>query len=357
MEAGDTRSVPLIAREFTRKSGHQRNSGTGFPPDLPPEGGRYNAWVKIGANKSLKRDRIVDVFFRQEGHVSADELFEAVRQQYPRIGRATVYRTLQRMVAAGLAHKVDFGEGRARYEASPGRPRHFHLICTVCHSSSEFLSSDIESQLDEIAEARGFTAHRTVVQIHGVCEQCRTGKSTPSIDGSSTSWVFARDALRIAIDTERHGLEFYTRAAKVTKEASARAVFQSLARAEREHLAKLEERHSALMAQHPWLETRPTFLFFKRPASGLFAAGVDQLREATGAADALRIGIECERGSHRFFKQYGEQFEDSEGKRIFLEFADEERDHLNLLTRELRAAAGRRRKSGTARTIPRKKAD
>ena len=37
------------------------------------------------------------------------------------------------------------------------------------------------------------------------------------------------------------------------------------------------------------------------------------------------IGIRCERGSHKFFKRYGERFEDSEGKRIFLEFADEER--------------------------------
>ena len=39
------------------------------------------------------------------------------------------------------------------------------------------------------------------------------------------------------------------------------------------------------------------------------------------------IGIKCERGSHRFFKRYGERFEDSEGKQIFLEFADEEREH------------------------------
>ena len=42
----------------------------------------------------------------------------------------------------------------------------------------------------------------------------------------------------------------------------------------------------------------------------------------------------CERRSHKFFKRYGERFEDSEGKRIFLEFADEERVHLDLLIRE-----------------------
>ena len=58
---------------------------------------------------------------------------------------------------------------------------------------------------------------------------------------------------------------------------------------------------------------------------------------ASTTQQALLIGIRCERGSHRFFKRYGERFEDSEGKQIFLEFADEERQHLELLIREYRA--------------------
>ena len=57
------------------------------------------------------------------------------------------------------------------------------------------------------------------------------------------------------------------------------------------------------------------------------------------------IGIRCERGSHRFFKKYGERFEDSEGKQIFLEFADEERNHLDLLVREYRALSKRQGRS------------
>ena len=48
------------------------------------------------------------------------------------------------------------------------------------------------------------------------------------------------------------------------------------------------------------------------------------------------LGIRCERGSHRFFKKYGERFEDSEGKQIFLEVAEEEREHLELLIKEYR---------------------
>jgi Fur family transcriptional regulator, ferric uptake regulator len=294
-----------------------------------------------GGKRSSKRDRIVQVFLRQEGHVSADDLFDRVRLEAAGIGRATVYRTLQWMVGAGIARKVDFGEGRSRFEPSYRHPRHFHLICTTCHSSSEFLSSDVESLMEEIAGVRNFAAAQSVVQIYGTCEQCRTGRKTPLIDGATTELVFARDALRMAIATERSGLDFYTRAASLTKNARGRTVFQKLAGEEREHLGTLEKRYAELVAGDPQLESQPTFLFFKGAASGLFAEGTKQLREGVNDQEALLIGIKCERGSHKFFKRYGERFEESEGKQIFLEFADEERAHLDLLINEYRVLLAR----------------
>src|SRR5262245_38298878 len=109
-----------------------------------------------GGQRSSKRDKSVESFLRQQRHFSADDLFDRIRRESYGIGRATVYRTLQCMVDAGIARKVDFGEGRSRYEPSYRHPRHFHLICTSCHSSSEFLSSDVESLMEEIEAARKF---------------------------------------------------------------------------------------------------------------------------------------------------------------------------------------------------------
>src|SRR6059036_4191256 len=123
----------------------------------------YSSLRPAGGKRSGKRDRILDIFLRQQGHVSADDLFDAVRRDEPGIGRATVYRTLQWMVESGIARKVDFGEGRARFEPSYRHPRHFHLICTQCHRSSEFLSSDVEAFVEEVAAARNFAAAQTVV--------------------------------------------------------------------------------------------------------------------------------------------------------------------------------------------------
>ena len=153
-----------------------------------------------GSKRSSKRDLIVNVFLRQEGHLTADDLFDLIRREdiaravrpagespdtpphdTTHISRATVYRTLQWMVDAGIARKVDFGEGRFRFEHSYRHPRHFHLICKSCNQSFEFLSSDIESLLEEVAAARNFTARQSVLQIHGTCEACRTGRTTTTV--------------------------------------------------------------------------------------------------------------------------------------------------------------------------------
>src|SRR5258705_10030030 len=143
-----------------------------------------------GGKRSSKREQIVNVFLRQEGHLSADDLVDLIRREDQRISRATVYRTLQWMVEAGIARKVDFGEGRFRFEHSYRHPRHFHLICKTCNRSSEFLSSDIEALVEEVASARNFAASQSVVQIYGTCEECRTGTHAAGPDGY-TELLFA----------------------------------------------------------------------------------------------------------------------------------------------------------------------
>jgi Fur family ferric uptake transcriptional regulator len=307
-----------------------------------------------GGKRSSKRDFIVNAFLRQEGHLSADDLVDLIRMEDRGISRATVYRTLQWMMEAGIARKVDFGEGRFRFEHSYRHPRHFHLICKTCNQSFEFLSSDIESLMEEVAAARRFASKQSVVQIYGTCEECQTGQpAQPTTRGGTTEMLFARDALRIAIATERSGLEFYTRAARITQDPRGRLVFQKLAEEEKEHLSTLEARYAQMLKIDPELEARPTFLFFKGAANGLFAQGADRLTKGVNDQQALLIGIRCERGSHSFFKKYGERFEDSEGKQIFMEFAEEEKQHRDLLIREYKSLItrkGRRRAVKPAKT-------
>ena len=121
-------------------------SASEFVEQLRPAGGR----------RSSKRDFIVGVFLRQEGHFSADHFVDIIRRADKAVSRATVYRTLQWMVEAGMARRVDFGGGRFRFEHAYRHPRHFHLICKSCIQSFEFLSSDIETLVEEVASALVF---------------------------------------------------------------------------------------------------------------------------------------------------------------------------------------------------------
>ena len=184
------------------------------------------------------------------------------------------------MVDAGIARKVDFGEGRFRFEHSYRHPRHFHLICKTCNRSSEFLSSDIEALIEEVAAARSFAARQSVRadlrHLRGVPHRARA----PRPSRRTTELVFARDALRIAIATERSGLEFYTRAARADARTRAAArVFQKLADEEKRAPRRRSRRATASCSQQdPQLESRPTFLFFKGAANGLFAAGAERAR-------------------------------------------------------------------------------
>jgi hypothetical protein len=74
----------------------------------------------------------------------------------------------------------------------------------------------------------------------------------------------------------------------------------------------------------------------------LFDEGAAKLRGGVNDQQALLIGVNAS-GAHKIFKRYGERFEDSQGKQIFLEFAAEEREHLDLLIREYRALTDRQR--------------
>ena len=149
------------------------------PPARPS-----NPPAQAGPRSSSKRDLIVEAFLRHEGAVTADDLVSSVQGGDRQISRATVYRTLQWMVDAGMARKVDAGAGAVRFEHSYRHPRHFHLMCRQCSRSFEFFSTDIESSIEEVAEARGFAARQSVLQVFGTCEACRSGQEqAPDVAG------------------------------------------------------------------------------------------------------------------------------------------------------------------------------
>jgi len=119
-------------------------------------------------NVTAQREAIVEQFLRTRDHVSIDELLTKVRKRQPRVGYATVYRTLKLLVDSGLAVERQFGDGQARFEVVGDH--HDHLICVKCGLILEFEDDEIEMLQDKIAERLGgFTVLRHRHELYGMC--------------------------------------------------------------------------------------------------------------------------------------------------------------------------------------------
>src|SRR3954462_16037660 len=112
---------------------------------------RWRAYVQHHRlNVTAQREAIVEMFLRTRDHVSIDELLGKVRKRQPRVGYATVYRTLKLLVDSGLAVERQFGDGQARFEVVGDH--HDPLICVNCGLILEFEDDDIERLQDRIAQ-------------------------------------------------------------------------------------------------------------------------------------------------------------------------------------------------------------
>jgi Fur family ferric uptake transcriptional regulator len=121
-----------------------------------------------------QREAVASVLFSSEAHLSADDIEGELRGSGARIGKATIYRTLDLLVKSNLVEEHDFGEGFKRYEHRLSRdPVHEHLICQACGRVEEFEIPEITAIEARVARELGFRPQRHRVEIYGLCRVCR----------------------------------------------------------------------------------------------------------------------------------------------------------------------------------------
>ena len=123
-----------------------------------------------GLKTTRQRNTIISVFFRLRGHISVEELLSEVKKVNPRIGYATVYRTLHLLVKSNLVEERRFGDGLARYEGHSDVEHHDHMICLECGEISEFFNPRLEALQNELAEENNFQIYRHRLELYGVCK-------------------------------------------------------------------------------------------------------------------------------------------------------------------------------------------
>jgi len=129
-----------------------------------------------------QREAVADAIFNSTGHLSVEDIETALRESGERIGKATIYRTIEILVRSGLVQEHDFGEPFKRYEHLFGpTPIHEHLICVKCHHVVEFESPEVVRVQEETASRHGFIAARHRLEIYGLCPACQErGEKLPN---------------------------------------------------------------------------------------------------------------------------------------------------------------------------------
>ena len=120
---------------------------------------------------------MVRFIFSQHHHFDADQLIDDLKRAAFRVSRATVYRTLAKLVDAGLLRRLEVG-ARTFYEHDYGYPQHEHLYCQQCRKMIEFQNPAIEAIIREVSRQHNFQSSGHTFIIQGFCSECNRARVT-----------------------------------------------------------------------------------------------------------------------------------------------------------------------------------
>src|SRR5713226_8627251 len=104
---------------------------------------------------------------------TVDDLWQEIREEEPHLGRATVYRSIEKLVTLGLLDRIEFADGTHHYRVC-GSEHHHHLTCTRCHRVVEVDICLPVDQFNSIGDQTDFAIEGHSLTLFGRCADCRT---------------------------------------------------------------------------------------------------------------------------------------------------------------------------------------
>jgi len=114
---------------------------------------------------------LVRHIFEKHSHFDTDELLAELKKAERTVSRATVYRTLAKLVEAGLLRKIEIG-ARTVYDHDYGYPWHEHLVCSNCGTMIEFTHEGIVEAVQGVAAQKQFRVAGYDLIVRGSCAAC-----------------------------------------------------------------------------------------------------------------------------------------------------------------------------------------
>jgi len=124
--------------------------------------------VRSGHRLTAPRRQLLEVMDGLGDRFTADQVLAAS----PRVGRATVFRTLRLMQELGVVCQVVLDDGGVAYRLGGGA-HHHHVVCSECGAVTDFSSHDIEDLVQELGRRVGFELDSHRLELYGRCDRCR----------------------------------------------------------------------------------------------------------------------------------------------------------------------------------------
>ena len=131
--------------------------------------------LKVTNQRILVLEVLAD---HRDKHLTAEDIYELVREDYPEIGLATIYRTVQLLLEMQLVDRINLDDGCVRYEIGEtldgtGKHHHHHLICKTCGKVLPFKDDLLDELERHIEEETGFHVLDHELKFYGQCKECQ----------------------------------------------------------------------------------------------------------------------------------------------------------------------------------------
>ena len=132
-----------------------------------------------GLKTTSQRMAILKVLLSQpDSHLTAEEIYDLVKKDWPDIGLATVYRNIQLLSEMHLIDRLNLDDGYVRYEIgdqdrSDHHHHHHHMICMNCGRVFAFQEDLLDNLEQKIEQTTGFIISDHEVKLYGRCADCQ----------------------------------------------------------------------------------------------------------------------------------------------------------------------------------------
>ena len=128
-----------------------------------------------------EREAIVEEIFSRHDHFTVDDLYRALRREHG-VSRASLYRTMPLLIAAGLVSEVFQQNGQAAYEHIYGHEHHCHLLCLKCGEVVEFSEPSLDQLEERLSREHGYRISGHRLEVRGLCPACRASADQEPTD-------------------------------------------------------------------------------------------------------------------------------------------------------------------------------